>query len=287
MFNLYEKIRSNPDFYRQFSCGDSLVTLFHCLLQNKYEDTWSQVNYFVYVVEGRKVWHTAHGSYDLRKGDCVFVRKGACIVEQFFETTPCFIFFFMPDEFISGVLQSKAMPVAKTGRSFDPVITLQSNDAVEAFFLSMMSYFNSNRDPDQALLELKFKELVLTLADDGANIDLLACFSSLLQQPRSVTLQQVMEENFSFNLKLEEFARLSARSLSAFKRDFENLYQASPGKWLLEKRLNHALHLLTNRGKTVSEAAFESGFENPSHFSRVFRQRFGKPPAIVKQQATA
>jgi AraC-like DNA-binding protein len=45
-----------------------------------------------------------------------------------------------------------------------------------------------------------------------------------------------MEENFSFNLKLEEFARLSMRSLSAFKRDFQQVYQTSPGKWLLGKR---------------------------------------------------
>jgi hypothetical protein len=95
VFNVYEKIRSTPDFYRQLRCGDSLITLFHSLLENKYEDTWSQFNYIVYVVEGRKIWHTSQGSYDLKKGDCVFVRKGACIVVQFFETAPCFIFFFI------------------------------------------------------------------------------------------------------------------------------------------------------------------------------------------------
>jgi AraC-like DNA-binding protein len=53
----------------------------------------------------------------------------------------------------------------------------------------------------------------------------------------------------------------------------------------MEKRLNYALHLLTNMGKTVSETSFESGFENPSHFSRAFRQRFGHSPASVKQKA--
>ena len=93
MFNLHDKIKAGPEFYRQLRCGDALVTLFHCLLENRYEDTWSQHNYIVYVVEGRKIWHTPNGSYDLNKGDCVFVRKGAAIVEQFFETTSCFILF--------------------------------------------------------------------------------------------------------------------------------------------------------------------------------------------------
>lgn len=287
MFNVYEKITSHPEYYRQLRCGESLITLFNCPLQNKYTDAWSHYNYFVYVMDGREVWHTAHGSYNLRKGQCVFVRKGACIVEQFFETASCFIFFFMPDEFICEVLQSKATPLGKADNRFEPIIAIDDSPLVQAFFLSMLPYFNNSREPDRSLLELKFKELVLTLADNATNRDLRSYFCSLLQQPQAVTLQQVMEDNFCFNLKQEEFARLCTRSLSAFKRDFEQVYHTSPGKWLLEKRLNHALHLLTNLGKPVGEAAFESGFESPSHFSRAFRQRFGTSPASVKQQATA
>lgn len=285
MFNFYDQIKSHPDYYRQLRCGESLITLFNCPLKNKYEEAWSHFNYIIYVIEGRKIWHTAHGSYDLQKGHCVFVRKGACIVEQFFETASCFIFFFMPDEFISNVLKSKVTPLGNSDRQFDPIIPIAENTLVKSFFKSMMPYCINKHEPDQALLELKFKELILTLADDLANLDLRSYFSSLLQQPQSLTLQQVMEENFAFNLKLEEYARLSTRSLSTFKRDFQQFYQVTPGKWLLEKRLNHAMHLLTHMGKTVSEAAFESGFESPSHFSRAFRQRFGKSPASLKQLA--
>jgi AraC family transcriptional regulator, exoenzyme S synthesis regulatory protein ExsA len=51
---------------------------------------------------------------------------------------------------------------------------------------------------------------------------------------------------------------------------------------LLEKRLVHALHLMRNRNRTVGEAAFESGFESPSHFSRSFKAKFGQAPAAMK-----
>src|SRR5258708_25862762 len=95
-----------------------------------------------------------------------------------------------------------------------------------------------------------------------------------------------MEDNFCYNLKLEVYAELSNRSLSTFKRDFEKFFHSTPGKWLLEKRLHHALHLMSNQNKTVSEAAFESGFENPSHFSRAFKIRFGKGPAAMKNYNT-
>jgi AraC family transcriptional regulator, exoenzyme S synthesis regulatory protein ExsA len=241
-------------------------------------DLWSDYNYVVYVMEGRKIWHTPHGSYDLQKGNSVFVRKGACIVEQFFDSNFCFVIFFLPDEFIVDVLKDKSgiktMPVS----TIDPVIPIHNSTAAEAYFLSVMPYFRQSYQPDPLLLELKFRELVLLIAENPANEQLLSWFCSLMYEPQLI-LQRVMEDNFCFNLKLEEYARLSARSLSSFKRDFISTFNISPGKWLLEKRLHHARHLLTSQSKTVAEAAFESGFENPSHFSRVFKQKFGCSPA--------
>jgi AraC-like DNA-binding protein len=239
------------------------------------------------VLEGRKIWHTSHGPYDLNAGSCVFIRKGACVVEQFFDTEFCFFLFFIPDEFICDVLKSKSTPLQKSGKTHDPVINIENNAAIQAFYQSMMTYFNASGEPDQSLLELKFKELILTIADNPVNKEMSSYFCSLLQEPQSISLQRVMDDNFCFNLKLDEFAKLSSRSLSAFKRDFQRLYNTPPGKWLMEKRLNYAMHLLSNLGKTVAETAFESGFENASHFSRAFRQKFGTSPASLKQQATA
>jgi len=288
LYNLYLHIRNNPNRCKRLTCGDSLFTVFNCRLTNKFEDLWSNNNYILYVMEGRKIWHTGDGSYDLREGDCVFVRKGAAIVEQFRESEFCFFLFFVPDEFICDVLKSKSSPIHKykAGKNYDPVIAINSSATVQAYFQSMLPYFDEGREPDQSLIELKFKELILTIADNPENGELLSYFCSLLQQPQAVSLQQVMEANFCFNIGLEEFAMMTSRSLSAFKRDFQKLYDTTPGKWLMEKRLNHALHLLTNMNKTVGETAFESGFESPSHFSRAFRQRFGSSPVSMKQLAT-
>ena len=284
MFNLFTEIAGNPTHYKQFRCGESLLSIYNCPLKSKYEDTWSQYNYIIYVVEGRKIWHMAHGSYDLREGSCVFVRKGATIVEQFFETRFCFFLFFVPDEFICEVLKSKATPLPKPKEQYEPVITISKNAATVAFFQTMMIYFNSDYVPDQYLLKLKFSELILTIADNPDNSVLQSYFSSILKEPQSVALQRIMEDNFCFNLKLEVFARLSNRSLSAYKRDFLRLYHTTPGKWLLEKRLHNAKHLLSHLGKTVAEAAYESGFENVSHFSRAYKKRFDTSPATMLQK---
>jgi AraC-like DNA-binding protein len=164
---------------------------------------------------------------------------------------------------------------------------LDQSETLSTFFLSISSYFNETKEPDRSLLELKFKELILTIADNPQNAELLSYFCSLMNEPQHRALQRVMEENYCFNLKMEQYAELCNRSLSTFKRDFQKLYKIAPGKWLLEQRLNHALRLLNESRKTISEATFESGFESISHFSRSFKNRFGSTPSAYRQDRAA
>lgn len=282
MYNLNQYIVDTPSRCHRLSCGEELFTVYNGGLQDKFADLWSHNNYIIYVAEGRKVWHTPHGSYDLQPGSCVFIRRGASIVEQFNESSFCFYLFFVSDNFICEVLKTKSRPLIKSENTFNPVIPVESSETVHSFFKSMLPYYNAAIPPDQSLLQLKFSELILTIADNEANKEILCYFCGLLHAPKVVSLQTIMEDNFCFNLKMEDFARLCYRSLSTFKRDFEAIYNTPPGKWLMEKRLHHARHLLTAKGRSISEAAFESGFESASHFSRAFSKQFSTPPSAIK-----
>ena len=243
MINLIESVLKHPEYSRQFNCGESLITVFNCplearLMKDRFTDLWSQNNYVFYVIDGRKIWHTARGSYDLKKGSCVFAQKGASIIEQFFDIGFCLVLFFIPDKFICETLKSRSAPICKADQDYGTVIQLNTSETLETFFLSMSAYFANTKEPDKGLLELKFRELILTLADDPLNAELISYFCSLMNEPQSVTLQRVMDDNYCFNLTLDQYAELCNRSLSAFKRDFQKIMHATPGKWLLEKRLN-------------------------------------------------
>lgn len=287
MHNFYDRVLQNPNYYRQFSCNESLITVFNCplearLMKSRFAPLWTQYNYLFYVIEGRKIWHTADASYDIGRETCVFIRKGAWIFENFLDQGFCVVLFFIPDEFIRNTLKTKSKPIDNKSRKYKPVMVLDKSETLSAFFHSISSYFAETREPDKALLELKFKELILTIADSPGNDELLSYFDSLMDQPQQALLQRVMEENYCFNLSLEAYAQLSNRSLSTFKRDFQKIYAMTPGDWLLEQRLNHAQRLLQSGQKNVSEVAFESGFENASHFSRAFKKRFGRTPSELR-----
>ena len=115
----------------------------------------------------------------------------------------------------------------------------------------------------------------------------LAAYFRSLADSDAPSVAEIMETNFRFNLLLEEYARLCHRSLSSFKREFQASFQMPPGKWLLGKRLDYAAALFRSSKRNVTEIAFDSGFEDVSHFSRAFKTRFGVSPMAYRQSPPA
>jgi AraC-like DNA-binding protein len=97
-------------------------------------------------------------------------------------------------------------------------------------------------------------------------------------------LPDIMEANYMFNLSLEEYSKIAHRSLASFKREFTELFKTTPGKWLTQKRLHYAHLLLRTSKKHVNEIAYESGFENSTHFSRLFKEKFGTAPLQFRKE---
>lgn len=284
MFNFLDKIRENPDYYRQLSVDEQLITLYDCPLEEQKVDLWSNQHYFVYVVDGKKTWHANGTALELSKGSCIFVREGAHIVEQFFETRFCVVLFFLSEGFIRETIRSVAgMTPCALGRELPPILPVAADDAIHAFFQSVVPYFHQAQQVNNSLLELKFRELILQVVGNPANKDITDFFRSLEADDDTVRFRRILEENFRYNLRLEDYARLSGKSLSSFKRCFEERFGVPPGRWLLERRLQHARTLLVGTRKPVSEIAWESGFESASHFSRAYRQFYGHVPSEQRE----
>ncbi|TIL68999.1 MAG: helix-turn-helix domain-containing protein, partial [Mesorhizobium sp.] len=66
------------------------------------------------------------------------------------------------------------------------------------------------------------------------------------------------------------------------RRQLERLFmektKSSPAIVYTRVRLERAKHLLMQTRAPMIEIAVEVGFENASHFSRLFRQTYGQPP---------
>jgi AraC-like DNA-binding protein len=100
-------------------------------------------------------------------------------------------------------------------------------------------------------------------------------------EPHKIDLERFMMTNFHFNVPVERFARLTGRSLAGFKRDFAKTFGVPPRQWLLDKRLTAAKHLIEQKHQKPSAIYLDLGFESLPHFSRSFKQKFGKAPSMI------
>lgn len=79
-------------------------------------------------------------------------------------------------------------------------------------------------------------------------------------------------------LKVEHFYKNMGLSKSKMYREMIQLTGKSPNIFLLEYRLKHSLLLLQNQNTSISDVAFDCGFNSPSYFTKCFRKKYGVMP---------
>ncbi|MEZ0389322.1 MAG: helix-turn-helix transcriptional regulator [Verrucomicrobium sp.] len=288
MLNLYDAVRTNPS-YSKLEIGEFLFAEYTCGANTRLLPNWTEKDYFVHIVTGLKTWHTADGTWEVCPGETLFFKKGATIVEQHANLDVCVLMVFIPDVLLRSTVREVIEAMGMKSGDTLPIKTalrVESDVALDALFASMRAYLLGVEKPPEPLVRLKLKELVMSVLSSGSNGSLASHFRRIGASD-APSIMEIMEVNFRYNLSLEEYARLCHRSLSSFKREFQAIFQESPGKWLLQRRLELAAQLLRNSELSVTDIAFDSGFEHVSHFSRVFKERFGVPPIAYRQEPSA
>ena len=279
MFDSYKHFLETPG-YNKIIGDDYLIVEFKCPIQEELFAAWSECHNIVYVLNGQKKWITPNNEYLVKENQSIFVRKGAFKNQQFFEESFCVLMFFMRDDFIQNCIK---MDIAKEIKLFrkiphpDFIYRINVGESLRVLYESFFSYLKQPTTTPQRIIELKFREMLINICLDPKN-DQVKNILYTIAENAGGTLQQVMEEQFIYNLKVDEFARLCGRSTSTFKREFKKIYNTSPGKWLLMKRLHLAKELMVTTDFTIQQICYDCGFESDSHFVRSFRTTYGLTP---------
>jgi AraC-like DNA-binding protein len=88
-----------------------------------------------------------------------------------------------------------------------------------------------------------------------------------------------IRDHYPAAFRVEDLARLSGMSVSAFYRNFQAVTAMSPIQFQKQIRLQQARLLLATRPGDVTGVSRHVGYESPSQFSREYRRQFGAPPS--------
>lgn len=101
--------------------------------------------------------------------------------------------------------------------------------------------------------------------------------SSLTHIARAV---RWIRENYTQPFRVEEVARISGMSVSAFHRNFQAVTAMTPIQFQKHIRLQTARLLLANRPNDVTGVGHRVGYDSAAQFSREYRRQFGAPPSL-------
>ncbi|MEM6319360.1 MAG: AraC family transcriptional regulator [Bacteroidota bacterium] len=267
------------DQHRHIELQD-LTIVESCFYEEKLEDAaFTTEHELIYVISGELIMESNGQQLEIRAGEAILAKKGtyfffrklAQAIGQNYES----VLFFIRESFINDFIRQYALSSKTTKAVIAPVVKIPNHALLEGFIQSLYPYFDQNLVGKKELLRLKTFELLIQLLN--INPDLFGYFFQL-NQPTQQDLVQIMEQHYTKNLPLKEYALLSGRSLSTFKRDFKKVFAETPAKWLKKKRLQLAQKLLQTTTNRPKDIYLQVGFANYAHFSKAFKSEYGLSP---------
>ena len=191
-------------------------------------------------------------------------------------------------ELIEEIEMPEKNPLQRNDRPFSShrVLPIDSKQ----FFLLRELFFNSTYQDtigdlyrESRLLEL----LHLTVGKlhditDTQNTNLNRLDITALQLAKDILLQDITNPP-----SLKKLANLAGINEFKLKKGFKRLFGQTVYGMLHEERLIKARHLIEKDRMGVHKAAKQIGYKNASHFSRIFKQRFGVLPKQLKKNTAA
>lgn len=136
---------------------------------------------------------------------------------------------------------------------------------------------------NDTLILLKLREFVQLIIRQNNSTSSLDFFTTLFN-PVEYNLKTTVENNIYSNLNTNEFALLCNMSTSTFKRKFKQVYKTPFRTYIQEQKIAKSEQLLKYSSLSITEIAFEVGFESISTFNRNFKNSLQLSPSIYREK---
>ena len=170
----------------------------------------------------------------------------------------------------------KLVDWSRRGLAFDPAATARASDALDALWAATGAARISR---------------LIDVLDALAGADQVTPLASEVYQPLrahtdSGRLERVLthiNRNLKDGIRLEDASKVAYLTPEAFSRFFHRYMGRTFIDYVISLRVSRACRLLLETDRSVTEIAFEAGFQNLSNFNRQFRRIKGTTPRSFRQ----
>ncbi|NML21783.1 helix-turn-helix domain-containing protein [Pseudoflavitalea sp. G-6-1-2] len=279
LYRLPETLKDHPDV--MLHMGDTPVAKIKLMHSTSKKNGFMTDHTFVFVLKGEKMMYFGNNTVKATEGQLLILKRGIYVTSEVVLADQPFeaLVLFLTDDFVKRFLLAHQLHVTEPPASKE-LMVVPTNELLDDFKIQFTGFFHQPIQRLDAILQLKQQELLLLLLAGECKEQILAFLQNIAFGKPDIEF--IVRTHLLQPVTLEELAKLSHRSLASFKRDFQQHFQCAPKKWINDQRLEHARTLLLHSGMQVTEIAMECGFENTSHFIRIFKEKYGATPQLSR-----
>lgn len=257
---------------------------------------WHDEMEIVYVEKGKLLYCINNQTVCASEGDYIFVKSGA--LHSFQGTkdiaTTCrvflfhlnFIYSFSPDCCQTNYLAPLALDEIHIAHALCP-----SDAGYPVVHSCFQTILEDERKPETGYeLGIKAALLMIMAALYRHHHIVKAEQSVYLRQRCCENMKKALQyihENYAERISIETLSRLSNLSRYHFLHTFKQVTSMTCVHYINRYRLEKAAKLLAGTDISVTDAAFETGYENISYFIKLFRQKYGVTPLQYQKNLPA
>lgn len=281
MYTLYENLRfTGHDRIDTWQQGTHSWAAYSVYTQKAHHEVYTPHTILNLIVRGQKRMYDGRVIHQLQAGDVFIIPAGSLLCSEIpgqrygYES----INIELPDAVIGSYslpqISTPLTPVGAIQLATTPTWQQLKNELLQQF--TVAEYIRTR--PSQSEIAATALSLMGQTAQGQSVIRMLQVAAAV--QPSTM---HTLGQELSHMGELEEMARHACMSKATLKRRFRQLYDVAPMNWIWEKRLEQAAFLLRTQSDPIADIAYRSGFENITHFYRLFRNAFGMTPAVWRK----
>lgn len=227
-----------------------------------------------YMKEGQCRYFIDGVSYEVSSGDVIFVGGGAQHRTSYGDAPHSRILINFSEDFIPDYLLGEL-------ESLGALYHLKElSPFIEEIFSKIESEYSTHDGLSPIALKTHTAEILVLLLRQRGFTNTSASKSAVIEK-----VVKYIEENYSGDIRLDGVSSevsLSPEHLSRiFKKNTGYLFS----DYIAKTRLERAEYMLKNEpGKSISEIAFECGFNDGNYFSYKFKERYGVSPSKFRKK---
>jgi AraC-like DNA-binding protein/ligand-binding sensor protein len=292
----------------EFSNQELAESLADSPLFREFQEAFEAATALPLTLRGVESWRLAHADRRNQNGFCalMFQANGSCagclrVQQQVCDGvngTPCTLTcsFGLRETAVGVKIGNEIVVYLQTGQVFFKTPTTEQTRRA----LEQIDKWGLKLDKDEITRRYEATPVVREV-EYQARIKLLQFFANQLgtladqivflqktaEPPQMTWARKIIEEQYEENLSLTVVAKQLRMSKFTLCNKFKKATGVTFTEYISRFRVQKAKNLLLNRNYSVSEIAYQVGFQSLTHFNRCFKKIVGEPPSGYRSHLPA